>query len=161
MHAIALHVLAIIPAALAAPAAPGLTPLYTMNATLGAPIAVGRGWRGQRTVIPITGGTFGGPRMSGQVLDLGADWGVQDPDGVFHPDTRYQLRTDDGADIFIQTTGPGQPGGGSHLHCFYETGHAGYYWLNDIVAVGILSGGDGYVVIDAWQVTAPASNATA
>ena len=51
--------------AAATPAAPGLTFLYSLNCTLAAPLPVGAGPHGTRMVIPITGGTFSGPRMSG------------------------------------------------------------------------------------------------
>lgn len=49
----------------ATPPAPGLTFLYSLNCTLGASVNVGTGPRGSRTVIPITGGTFTGPRLTG------------------------------------------------------------------------------------------------
>jgi len=51
--------------ALEAPTPPGLTWLYTCNATLADAIEVGAGPHGTRKVIPITGGWFKGPRMSG------------------------------------------------------------------------------------------------
>ncbi|AEO67596.1 26b93eb9-0beb-4bf3-b428-2f1ddc3b0f6f [Thermothielavioides terrestris] len=137
------------------PAAPGLTYLYSLNCTLGPSIAVGSGPHGTRTVIPITGGTFSGPRLSGKVLDLGADWGLVDRNGTFSADTRYQLQTDDGANIFIRTSGPAQPDGHLHLRMEFETGSAKYYWLNNIVAVGILTTGNGYVLIDGWQLESP------
>lgn len=47
------------------PAAPGLTFLYSLNCTLGPTINVGSGPHGTRNVIPITGGTFAGPKLSG------------------------------------------------------------------------------------------------
>jgi len=89
------------------------------------------------------------------VLNLGADWGLVDKDGLFSADTRYQLQTDDGANIFIRTSGPAQADGHLHLRIVFETGSATYYWLNNIVAVGILTSGDGYVLIDAWQLESP------
>lgn len=48
------------------PAAPGLTFLYTLNCTLGPRLEIGYGPRGYRVAIPITGGYFKGPRMSGK-----------------------------------------------------------------------------------------------
>ncbi|KXX79902.1 hypothetical protein MMYC01_203754 [Madurella mycetomatis] len=137
------------------PAAPGLTFLYSLNCTLGAAITVGGGPHGSRVVIPITGGSFSGPRLSGRVLDLGADWGLVDRSGTFSADTRYQLQTDDGAHIFIRTSGPAQADGRIHLRLLFETGSTQYYWLNNIVAVGILTTGNGYVAIDAWQLESP------
>jgi hypothetical protein len=47
------------------PKAPGLTFLYSLNCTLGESLAVGNVPDGNRVVIPITGGTFSGPRISG------------------------------------------------------------------------------------------------
>lgn len=52
-------------ASAATPATPGLTYLYSLNCTLGQALPVGAGPHGTRTVIPITGGTFSGPKMSG------------------------------------------------------------------------------------------------
>lgn len=96
--------------------------------------------------------------MAGTVSDLGADWGTTDNStGIFSADTRYNLVTDDGANIFIQTSGPKQPDGLIHLREVFETGHPSYYWLNNIVAVGILTPGDGWVSIDSWQLESPAA----
>jgi hypothetical protein len=92
---------------------------------------------------------------TGKVLDLGADWGLVDKDGTFSADTRYQLQTDDGAHIFIRTSGPAQPDGHLHLRMVFETGSQKYYWLNNIVAVGILTTGNGFVSIDGWQLESP------
>ncbi|KAK6206629.1 hypothetical protein LQW54_007581 [Pestalotiopsis sp. IQ-011] len=140
----------------ATPASPGLTYLYTANVTLGTSFSMGVGPQGERVAIPIVGGTFSGPNINGTILDLGADWGWIDTHNnqvTFHPDTRYNLRTSDGANIYIQTEGPAQADGTTHLREKFETGSPDYYWLNNIVAIGILTSGDGYVVIDTWQVS--------
>jgi hypothetical protein len=47
------------------PAAPGLTYLYSLNCTLADPVLVGQGPHGTRVVIPIVGGSFSGPKLSG------------------------------------------------------------------------------------------------
>ncbi|KAK6082916.1 hypothetical protein SCUP515_02150 [Seiridium cupressi] len=135
----------------ATPNPPGFTYLFTANVTLEPAIDMGVGPYGQRVAIPIIGGTFNGPNMNGTILNLGADWGWTDthnPSGAstFHPDTRYQLRTYDGANIFIQTEGPAQTDGTIHLREKFETGSADYYWMNNIVAVGILKAGSGSVM---------------
>lgn len=94
---------------------------------------------------------------TGTVSNLGADWGIVDNStGIFSADTRYNLVTDDGANIFIQTSGPAQPDGHLHLREVFETGHPDYYWLNNIIAVGILTSGDGWVNIESWQLESPA-----
>ncbi|KAL2210074.1 hypothetical protein CC79DRAFT_476973 [Sarocladium strictum] len=137
---------------------PTLDFLYTVNATLGTRWPIGDMGFGTRVVIPITGGTFKGPKLSGTVQDLGADWGVTDTKGVFFPDTRYNLRTADGADIYIQTSGPTQEDGRTLLRGKFETGDERYYWLNYVMAMGVLSRPTGentgnYVTIDMWQVS--------
>ncbi|KAF3762238.1 hypothetical protein M406DRAFT_264650 [Cryphonectria parasitica EP155] len=138
------------------PSAPGLTFLYSLNCTLGTTIDIGYGPKGHRVAIPITGGYFNGPRMSGNISDLGADWGTTDnKTGVFSADTRYNLVTNDGANIYVQTSGPQQPDGHLHLRQIFETGHPDYYWLNNIVSVGILTARDGWVSIDGWQLESP------
>lgn len=89
------------------------------------------------------------------MLNLGADWGLIDKDGTFSADTRYHLQTDDNAHIFIRTAGPAQASGKIHLRMEFETGSSKYYWLNNIVAVGVLTAGNGYVAIDGWQLDSP------
>lgn len=52
------------------PALPGLTYLYTLNCTLLPPYVIGAGPRGFRVAIPITGGYFNGPKLSGECIRL-------------------------------------------------------------------------------------------
>ena len=131
--------------------APELSYLYTAYVYCRGTLMNEDGPKGTRRAIPIVGGNFTGPRLSGmetttppdkvdtdtlagQILDLGADWGTADPKtGIFSADTRYNLRTDDGADIFIQTSGPKAPSGNLHLRLMFETGHEDYYWLNSVL----------------------------
>lgn len=88
-------------------------------------------------------------------MNVGADWSLTDAKGTFSPDTRYQLKTNDGANIFITTNGPGQTDGTSHLRVVFETGSATYWWLNNIVAVGILRSVGSGVAIDVFQLNSP------
>ncbi|KAH8422382.1 DUF3237 domain-containing protein [Aspergillus melleus] len=139
------------------PSAPGLSFLYTAYVECKGNLMEEHGPHGVRKAIPIVGGNFTGPRLSGEIRDLGADWGTIDPKtNVFSADTRYNLKTHDGADIFIQTSGPMSPSGQLHLRLIFETGSEEYYWLNNIVAIGILTpverSDDGSVLrIDAWN----------
>lgn len=118
------------------PAAPGITFLYTSYVDCLNAIYETQGPRGIRTTIPIVGGNFTGPRLSGKILDVGADWGVTDVQtGIFSADTRYNLQTYDGANLFLQTTGPSQPNGDLHLRVVIETGNKDYYWLNNVIGM--------------------------
>jgi hypothetical protein len=60
---------------------------------------------GERRIIPITGGSFVGPRLSGRVLPGGADWQVIRRDGITELEARYTLETDDGALIYVLNKG--------------------------------------------------------
>jgi feruloyl esterase len=157
LASLALSATSVLAAVVAQPPIPGLVWLYSCNATVSPRVSLGITPVGERFMIPITGGEFYGPRMNGTILNLGADWGLTDNKGIFNPDTRYNLRTSDGALIYIQTAGPTTEDGRSHLRAIYQTGSEQYYWLNYVVAVGVLTrvripGQEGYTVqIDMWQ----------
>ncbi len=59
-------------------------------------IMVGESKRGTRRVIPITGGSFEGPNIKGEVLPAGEDWQLVRPDGDTELNARYLLKTHDG-----------------------------------------------------------------
>lgn len=61
--------------------------------------------KGNRRMIPITGGTFEGPRIKGKIQSGGYDWQVIRTDGVAELDARYVLKTDDGVLIAIVNQG--------------------------------------------------------
>ncbi|PVH78489.1 hypothetical protein DL98DRAFT_462291 [Cadophora sp. DSE1049] len=135
------------------PKTPGLAYLYTANITLGSTIDYGDGPKGHRSLSLDIGGTFSGPRLKGTVI-RGEDWGITDKSGNFYPDVRSAFRTDDGVEIYLQTSGA-QRGDVLHLAIQYETGNANYTWLNNIVGVGILRPGNGYAIIETWELESP------
>jgi len=59
-------------------------------------INIGESKRGIRRVIPITGGTFAGPKIKGEVLSGGEDCQLVRPDGDTELNASYLLKTDDG-----------------------------------------------------------------
>ncbi|KAH8691760.1 hypothetical protein GQ44DRAFT_780221 [Phaeosphaeriaceae sp. PMI808] len=137
-----------------APVAPKLTLLYSMDALLGERFSLGPIPTGQeRIVIPIIGGTFSGPLLNGTVLNLGADWRLTDMNGVIRPDARYNIRTNDGVNIFVQTEGFPSTDGRTMLRGKFETASNGTYkWLNDVVGVGVLKrNGTAAVHIEMWH----------
>jgi muconolactone delta-isomerase len=76
---------------------PCLSFVYRLQAALGAPMDVGVSAQGRRRIVALTGGTFSGPRMAGELLPgASADWQVIQPDGTTLGDIRYTLRTDGG-----------------------------------------------------------------
>lgn len=87
------------------PAEPGLELLYRSTVTLGEAIQVGETARGVRRIIPITGGTFEGPNIRGEILPMGWDWQLDRPDGCTEIIADYFLRTDDGVVINVVNSG--------------------------------------------------------
>ncbi|BGP56779.1 hypothetical protein JCM8202_004449 [Rhodotorula sphaerocarpa] len=122
------------------PPPPELKWLYTLYATVPEDLMNNKLTpAGIRRALPITGGNFTGPGLEGKLLDLGADWGTVDPrTGIFTADTRYNGRTKQGEDLYFRTTGPVTPDGSLHLYINIETGSERLYWLNNVLAVGVL-----------------------
>lgn len=85
---------------------PRLTRVYRLEATVGAPLELGNIERGRRHIVPLTGGAFTGPEISGQLLPgASADWQIVLPDGTALGDIRYTLRSDAGALLYVQSRG--------------------------------------------------------
>ena len=84
---------------------PELKFAFQIDAELGPPVELGFGKAGMRKIIPIIGGTVRGQRLSGRILDLGADWQTIFADSSAELDTRYAIETDDGALIDIRNFG--------------------------------------------------------
>lgn len=74
--------------------------VFTETVTLGSSLSVGQSKRGNRNIIPITGGTVSG-RVEGKVLPGGGDY--QSSAGL---DAKYTLETNDGEFIVIRNCGP-------------------------------------------------------
>lgn len=115
--------------------------LFTLRAMTGKPHPVGAGPKGNRLVVPVTTGSFEGPRIRGTVETPGGDWVTIGAGGVVRLDVRLLLKTDDGADILITYSGTGhsQPDGSLQIRTAptFETGDERYAWLNDLQAVGV------------------------
>lgn len=107
---------------------------------------------GHRRIIDITGGTFEGPRLKGQILPGGADWQIIRPDATAVLDARYTLETNDGALIYVTNWGyrhgPAEvlekiaTGAEVDPSLYYmrttpvfETSAADYDWLNRIISI--------------------------
>jgi hypothetical protein len=84
---------------------PGFDLVGQVDATVGAPIVVGRGPTGERRVVPVLGGRITGPRLNGDILPGGADFQLIRDDGVAEIEARYTLRLDDGALVQVVNRG--------------------------------------------------------
>jgi muconolactone delta-isomerase len=83
---------------------PRLTRVYCLEATLAPPLELGETARGHRRIVPLTGGTFTGPEMSGSLVQgASADWQTILPDGTALGDIRYVLDTDRGDLLYVRS----------------------------------------------------------
>jgi hypothetical protein len=96
---------------------------------------------GARRIVPVTGGTFAGPKLKGTALPGGADWMLARPDGVNELNVRVTLRTDDEQLIYVTYRGLlFTPKGGEQYWRttpIFETASPKYDWLTKIIAVGV------------------------
>lgn len=89
----------------AVPTAPGLEFICELQVTVDPALVVGETMHGTRRIIPITGGTFSGPKLKGTIVNGGADWQLVHPNGVAELNALYTLKTDDGTLIYINNRG--------------------------------------------------------
>jgi hypothetical protein len=133
---------------------PALRHLATFSIEGGQPLELGSTPYGRRRVVSIRGGEVTGPRLSGRILDSGADAALIRHDGVFEQDVGMVIETTDGALIRVTYRGRWQAEGDTlqrllrregdlsnvvqylRTAVFFETGSNRYEWLNSIVAVG-------------------------
>ncbi len=122
--------------------APALELIMTLHVELAPPLEIGAIEAGIRRVIPITGGTFEGPSIRGQVLAGGADWNLARHDGTSELWARYTLQTDDDVLIGILNTGIAvpQPDGSVSVRTVpqFEVAGQRYAWLRRSIFVGTL-----------------------
>jgi hypothetical protein len=128
--------------------------LFEMDIRLASPQILDATPLGDRRIVPITGGTFEGPRVKGVVLPGGGDWILQRSDRALLLDVRLTLQTDDEALIYVTYRGVrhgprevierlnrGEPVDPATYYFritpYFQTGSETYGWLNRIVSVGI------------------------
>lgn len=125
------------------PGKPSLRFVYEEVVTLGPSQPVGETPRGHRNIVPITGGTFAGPRLKGKILPGGWDWQLASPGGCFTIHADYMIQTDDGVIINVRNVGTqckstdGKQGALLTSPTF-EAPKGKYDWLNGGVYVGTL-----------------------
>lgn len=124
---------------------PKLSFVMQLRVTLGQTYTIGETPHGRRIVIPITGGTFEGPRIKGTILPGGADYQLASSDGSrTELEAIYSIRTDDGTYIHVRNRGiiangsdvDGQPT--SYFKAapqFEAPSDSPYAWLNNAIYV--------------------------
>ena len=146
-----------------------LEPLMQVAADVGDVVSLGTAPGGERRVVAITGGTFTGKELSGEVLSGGADWQVKWEDGTLSIDAHYALREHGGAVIEVRSQGlrTAAPAVLERLargeevdpreYYFrtamrFTTGDARLAWLNRILAVATAARRRRRVELDVYRV---------
>jgi hypothetical protein len=125
------------------PNPPRLEFVYEELVTLASSQPVGETPQGKRNIVPITGGTFEGPRMKGKILPGGWDWQLANPGGCFTIHADYMIQTDDGVIINVRNVGTQCAGADGKRGALltspaFEAPKGKYEWLNGGVYVGTL-----------------------
>lgn len=154
------------------PAPPALDYLGRLEVHVAAPVEVGHTHAGQRRVIPITGGTFAGPRGQGQILAAGADFQLLRTPSEAFLDARYVVAMEDGARLFVTNAayrtgavediqalvrGEVVPPERIYFRCaphfeVADTDEAAWGWLSTSIVIGSGQREPDRVIIDLWVV---------
>jgi hypothetical protein len=141
--------------------------LFSLSADVGELVSMGAAPLGERRVVYIDGGSFGGPAMRGEVLG-GADWQILRSDGVLELDARYAIREQRGGTVQVLSQGyrHGPPEVMARLargeepdpesYFFrtvmrFETGAEDLAWLNKVIAVATAERRARRVELRAWR----------
>lgn len=147
---------------------PTFESLMRVAVEVGEVLTMGGGPLGERRFVPITGGTFEGPRLAGRIEPGGADWQIVRADGALDIDAHYVLRTEQGARIRVVSQGyrHGPPevlaalGRGEDVppgqYFFrtvmrFETGAPDLAWLNRTIGVAIGERKARRVLFEVWR----------
>ncbi len=140
--------------------------MWDAKVKIGGAIGLGESKRGGRNIIPITGGTFQGPKIKGEVLPGGADWQNVRPDGDVELYARYLLKTDDGHIIQVINqalihNSPDNSKNGPYIKSVIDLEapvNSPYSYLNHAIFLGTLTipqlkpGEESYVIIGVFKV---------
>jgi hypothetical protein len=134
---------------------PKFSHLFDISITVDPPHDLGATPLGTRRIVPVTGGSFKGERLSGIVMpNAAADWILVRADGSIQLDVRLTLKTDDEEMIYMNYRGirNSSPEVAKRLangelvdpseYYFrtapvFETGAERYAWMNNIICVAL------------------------
>lgn len=109
-----------------------------------------------RLVVPVSGGTFDGPRVRGTVIGPSGDWILERSDGSRVLDVRLMLQTDDAEAIYVSWRGIAYTLPDQRLFArilpMFETRSTKYAWLNNVTSVGVYSGVQGKIAYRIYQI---------
>ena len=123
--------------------------ILELDVEIAQPMIVGQTDKGYLKVIPITGGTFCGQQLKGEIVPGGADWntvmgvGPEDLEGIRQVFAKYTIRTQEGVYISVENEGwkAMDPVHATAIATVpkFECADERYRWLNYGVYVGSLT----------------------
>lgn len=148
--------------------APELRFAFQIEVKVATPLDLGQTQAGHRRIVAIKGGLVSGPRLEGNVLDMGADWQIVRPEGTTDLDARYTIQASDGALIYVVNRGirHGPPDILARLNRGEEVDSASYYfrssasfetsapqhaWLTRTIIIGLGERYPDRVLIRFWE----------
>lgn len=138
-----------------------------LKVTIDPPMTLGKTAHGERIIIPITGGTFEGPKMKGVILRGGADYQFVNKElGRTELDAIYTIKTDDNVLIQVRNVGlfvNPQELEGSHsgemTKAYFRAApkfeapvDSKYAWLNNAIFICKPVPVKDYISIQVWKV---------
>lgn len=142
---------------------PQLEFVCELKVTIAPPLNIGSTPHGERIIIPITGGTFKGPRMKGVILSGGADYQYFNKTlGRTELEAIYTIQTDDDVLIHVRNIGllckTNDVNSGHSSGYYFGTTpkfeapvNSQYAWLNNAVFVCKPVEKEGYISIQVWK----------
>ena len=126
-----------------------------LKVTIGEAYSCGETQHGERIVIPITGGTFEGPKLKGTILNGGADYQlVNKALSRTELEAIYCIKTDDGINIHVRNKGIIADGYFKCAPQFEAPADSKYAWLNNALFVCSPDWTQGFqgIVLNVWMV---------
>jgi hypothetical protein len=142
--------------------APELEFALQLKVTIGEAYGIDNTQHGRRTIIPITGGTFEGPKLKGTIINGGADYQLNTEERT-ELEAIYCIRTDDGINIHVRNRGiiyNGKDAEGNPTFYFraaptFEApADSKYAWLNNALFVCTPEWSQDFkgIILNVWKV---------
>jgi len=142
--------------------APQLEFALQLKVSIGEAYGIDNTQHGRRTVIPITGGTFEGPRLKGTIINGGGDYQLNTEKRT-ELEAIYCIRTDDGINIHVRNKGiiyngldaEGKPTFYFRAAPTFEApADSKYAWLNNALFVCTPEWKDDFkgIILNVWMV---------
>ncbi len=142
--------------------APELEFALQLKVTIGEAYGIDNTQHGRRTIIPITGGTFEGPKLKGTIINGGADYQLNTETRT-ELEAIYCIRTDDGINIHVRNKGiiyNGKDAEGNPTFYFraaptFEApADSKYAWLNNALFVCTPEWSQDFkgIILNVWKV---------